>query len=394
MVETHILRGICVASILVAASTPVHGRADVPADNRTKLAEKGVKFDAYWTNFYMGAVRGSSPQGMEGGGRFDLYLNFDGEKLMNWKGGGIAAKLEYRYGEPGTSGGAILPNNLGMLTPVGFRDRPVLTSLHLTQKTKSGFFLLGRINAVDLLKDSPMLGGRGIDGFSHLEFAATLSGLTPIVVLGGVAILPAPGVNWTLMAYDPNDQTNISGVANAFGDGVNLVASASLPLKLTAHPNGSHSFGFKYGTKEATNLGEIGLPGKVPGTKRGSWVASYSIEQYLAPTWGFFGMVQVADGNPNILQDSYKLGIGGKGLFSGRPQDRFGLGYFNTNFSEALQDAISSLVETRQEEGIEFFYNYELKRNLNLVGNVQWLRPADASKRDATVLGLRVVFRF
>lgn len=360
---------------------------------RPSLAQKGVAFDLYASAFDHGAVRGSAPRGTRLGGRFDLYIDLDGGKLVGWNGGGVSAKVELKTGEVGRQAGAILATNAGLLSPLGFKDRPVITSLYVKQSVPGATILLGRINALDLLRQAPMIGGRGLDGFLHMEYAAPVSGLTPIVLTGAVVIFPSKSGSTTLMVYDPNDSTNNGGFHRYLADGVNVALSYGTPTGWTKFP-GSQSFGVKFSTRAGTDLSEIGLTGTTPRERRGSWHASYQVEQYLNPRWGFFVMLGLADGNPNLHQNSFQLGVSGKGLFRGRPQDRFGLGYFNFGFSDALVDALKTQIALRRETGTEAFYNFEVRPGLNLSGVAQWVRSANRDVDDSLSLGLRAVVRF
>jgi len=48
---------------------------------RSQLADSGVTFDLYFTQFLQGAVTSSGSREFNYGGRFDALINFDTEKL-------------------------------------------------------------------------------------------------------------------------------------------------------------------------------------------------------------------------------------------------------------------------------------------------------------------------
>ncbi len=102
----------------------------------------------------------------------------------------------------------------------------------------------------------------------------------------------------------------------------------------------------------------------------------------------------IADGNPNIIQGSVVTGIGGKGLFANRPNDRFGLGIFYWNFSNDLQNAVRPVANFGNEYGIEAYYSYAVTPWFHLTGDVQYVSPANQSFSDALFLGLRAGIRF
>lgn len=364
---------------------------------RAQRQAKGFSHDLLWTNYYQGAVAGADPQGGKFGGRIDLYLNFDGGKLMNWPGGGLSSHIELRYGDgSGGQGGALLPTNATSVLPLGYKDKPVVTSFYATQKFSGATLLAGKINAVDLLAGNPMLGGRGIDGFMNIELAAPISGVVPPSLFGAIVAMPGHP-SWTFMLFDPNDQTGKTGLERPFADGVNLGATASWPANFTSF-GGSQSFGVTVSSAKGTNLADAGLaqlpPGTPAGTKRGKYVVSYQIEQLINPGWGFFGKLSKADANPNVHDYSLQFGLAGKGLFDGRATDRFGLGYYRFAFSRVLRDAFQPALPIRPESGVEAFYNYQLTPGLSVTGDLQWITPARRDRERATFAGVRVTARF
>jgi carbohydrate-selective porin OprB len=87
-------------------------------------------------------------------------------------------------------------------------------------------------------------------------------------------------------------------------------------------------------------------------------------------------------------------GIGGKGLFSSRPNDRFGLGYFDYNFSDDLQSSIDPIADFDNEQGVELFYSYAFTPWLEVSADLQYLDPARGDNKGAFVGGLRARIRF
>ena len=86
--------------------------------------------------------------------------------------------------------------------------------------------MFGKINMVDMYALShEFTGGRGIELFQHLEFTAPLSGIVPPMIFGGIASVQTDPAKFTLMIYDPTDQTQQTGFEDPFGDGVTLSGS-------------------------------------------------------------------------------------------------------------------------------------------------------------------------
>lgn len=88
--------------------------------------------------------------------------------------------------------------------------------------------------------------------------------------------------------------------------------------------------------------------------KRGANFIDCNFQQYLLQDpedpkrgWGIFGDVTYGGGNPNVLQWSTSIGIGGNSLVPGRPDDRFGVSYFYFGFSEPLRQSLKPVFNLR-----------------------------------------------
>jgi porin len=155
--------------------------------------------------------------------------------------------------------------------------------------------------------------------------------------------------------------------------------------------------------------------------KKGSWNIHYNFDQYLyepkkgsGEGIGIFGRFGASDGNPNFMHYFYSLGIGGKGMFESRPNDRFGLGYYYLdNNNPKLTGLFRSTKLLRDEYGFEAFYNFAITPWLQLTPDIQIVRGSQKDKLTivsgplgilpridkqsigtATVLGLRLKMVF
>ena len=54
--------------------------------HRSRLAEHGLNFDIYSTNFFNDVANGGLQETFQSRGRMDYLLNIDGEKAGLWKG--------------------------------------------------------------------------------------------------------------------------------------------------------------------------------------------------------------------------------------------------------------------------------------------------------------------
>ena len=105
---------------------------------------------------------------------------------------------------------------------------------------------------------------------------------------------------------------------------------------------------------------------------------------------GIFGRIGFGDRNTNILEQFYSFGIGGRGMLPGRDRDRFGIGFYYTNFSNDLPGIFLS----GDEIGLEIFYNIAATNWLYVTPDIQVIEPAGKRATTAFLTGLRVQMRF
>jgi porin len=109
---------------------------------------------------------------------------------------------------------------------------------------------------------------------------------------------------------------------------------------------------------------------------------------------GVYARAAVADGNPNLIQSMLIAGLAGHSLVPGRPQDSFGVGYFLYNFSDKLRNAFRPARRFENEQGVEAFYVFVPLTWLRLTPSLQWVRPADGTKAEILLGGLRARVEF
>jgi len=86
-------------------------------------------------------------------------------------------------------------------------------------------------------------------------------------------------------------------------------------------------------------------------------------------------------------------GVGGTGLIPGRNRDNWGAGYYYAALSDDLKESLTPVMTIRDEQGLEFFYNFSVTPWLTLGTDVQIIRPSLADDT-AVFSGLRTVIRF
>lgn len=93
------------------------------------------------------------------------------------------------------------------------------------------------------------------------------------------------------------------------------------------------------------------------------------------------------DGDRNGEGVGY-FGVGGNGLFRGRPDDRFGIAYLRLGVSRDLKNELAPIFRLRDEWTVEAFYNVAVTPWLRITGNVQYARPAVGSVPRALYAGI------
>jgi len=369
---------------------------------RSSLADHGVSLDLRYTSFYQGLASGTGDKTYEYGGKVDAFINLDSSKMGLWEGGRFSSHLEYSHGDaPANLGGAIFAANTALYWPVGTPNELVATSLNFTQKLGDrSSIAVGKFNPVDLYASHPFYGGWGIDRFMNIVLAAPPSGLIPVVFMGAVATIETEPVTWTIIVSDPNDRTNDYFPGDLFSDGVLMAANAT---RVTTVAGRKTTYGITglYSTAEGADYSSVG--GVVgTSTKSGAFNINIQFTHNLQESseqpdsaWGFYLKAAIADGNPNYVQRSIIVGIGGKALFFGRPQDSFGVGVYYYDLSDTLQDELNPvLVKFEDEAAIEAFYSWAVTPWLQIGADIQYIKPARGRYENALVPSLRTQIRF
>jgi porin len=371
------------------------------------LRSRGIDIGGTVTSFYQGHTIGSGDKTWRFGTKGDLKIVLDSEKMGLWYGTVIVMNQEWVWGRDvlKTGAGVLLPVN----TAIGF---PRLggdnqnTSINVTQKFGDAFSVsFGKFNMLDLASGVPILGGGGLDTFTHLGVGAPASGVTPPYIFGGMATLRTPWVILTGMLYDPRNAQDPEVIRKPFTDGRTFSLSATVPTKFFDLP-GFYGARVAYSDAKGLDLSripELALPGVTQTRlqKQGYRFLSLSGQQFIwmnpqAPLHniGVFAEVAVSDGNPNPLKGHVIGGLSGTGVFD-RPLDRWGIGYFKYVLSKDAKESLALVGDRRRNEwGVEAYYNLAVTPWLRVTGTVTWIRPSEADKKNATFAGVRTQIRF
>jgi porin len=364
---------------------------------RNDLAKKGVTFDLSLTQAYQGIVSGGKDKVWEYGGRGDLTIKADTQKLGLWPGGFFTAEVEGNYNNSVNGNtGSLMPVNSSQLYPKSNGDNLNVPALNFTQFLSPYFGVtLGKYATFSATSGGDMnefAHGKGDTQFMNMAFNVNpLIALTvPYSTLGaGAIILPTKDPNGAIvsfMVFQTNGQASTSGFSDLKQNLLTFVGEGRMRTDffgLTGH----QLLGATTSNKEFTSIDQnarfIIQNGAIE-NKKGTWNIYYNLDQYLyepkkgsGQGIGIFGRFGASDGNPNFMHYFYSIGIGGKGIIPGRPLDAFGIGYYYMDISSPAFTVLGRTASLlRDEQGFEAYYNIAVTPWMKLTPNVQVIRPA------------------
>jgi porin len=411
---------IAIAIFLIEMSVAAHGRAaEAPAANpysgdiwnrstltgdwwgiRNQLAEKGVTLDLSVTQIGQGVVGGGKSGAWQYGGRGDIILNLDSQKLGLWPGGFLNLEAEGNWASSvNGKTGALMPVNSNQLFPLPTGENFNLPAFNFTQFLSSYFGLtIGKYATITATSGdmNEFAHGKGDTQFMNnaLNVNPILIFTVPYSTLGtGVIVLPTKDPKEAIvsvMVLQANGKPNTSGFGDLDGNKIVLIAEGRLRtdfFNLTGHQLFGTTFSNKKFTSIDQRLGSIVETRALDGEK-GSWNLYYNFDQYLYEPkkgadrgLGVFGRLGVSDGDPNFMKSFGSFGVGGKGVFDSRPLDQFGLGYYFINIANpTIQGPLQTRSFLRDEYGFEAYYNFAITPWLRLTPDIQIVRGAQKDK--------------
>lgn len=382
---------------------------------RDEMAKKGVVLDANMLLLPGGVATGGRETDAEFWGSVDYSLNLDTGKMGLWPGGffkfqGISSFGNTLYHQAG----AMVPTNMSSLHPRFNEASSGLMQASYTQFLSEQFGVtMGKMNLLDFTRTE--FYGDYNTQFMNTGLNLSLSyALVPISAYGGgVMILPTKDITLMALALDASGDPMENDVGKAFEDGVTIVSGLNIkiePFGLVGHQSlgGVWSDKSRFSlNQDPANLGRallnerypfLGNPGPIlerilnrffpellvpvqPANRKDStWTVTYGFDQYL---WqpegdpkrgiGVFFNFGATDGNPNPIQYTYMMGVGGKGVFSGRPNDSFGIGWARTQFSDQLVPLLRERLGLGldHEDAIEMYYHAAVTPWLHLSPHLQ-----------------------
>jgi porin len=403
---------------------------------RNELAAKGVTLDMSLTQAAQGIVHGGKDTGWQyGGGRGDIILNLDTQKLGLWPGGFLNVEAEgnfvpddqLRKTTNGRTGSLVFVNN-SQIFPTPSGDNFNLPSFNFTQFLSPYFGLTIGKHATITSNSGDMnefAHGKGDTQFMNMAFNLNpvIALTVPYSTLGtGVIALPTKDPNHAIVSFfvmSSTGKASTSGFDELNDDNLTFAGEGRIRTDFFER-TGHQLFGFTYSNRKFTSIDQnarfIFENGALEAEK-GSWNIHYNFDQYFyepkkgsGEGIGIFGRFGASDGSPNFMHFFYSLGIGGKGVIPNRERDRYGFGFYYIDVSNPkLQGLFQDIKLLRDEYGFEAFYNISITPWLQLTPDIQVVRSAQkeritigqgplglpfiASRKSvgtATILGLRL----
>jgi porin len=378
---------------------------------REDLRDCGYTLDVSSTNFYQGVTSGGLDREFRFGGRGDLYLNIDGERALGQEGLFVTLHGETLYGDSANGlTGAGVPISYAQIFPIDDSPVTALTSVTFTQFLSENLLVyFGKINTLDDYNRAFRGNARGVDGFMNgsLLFPPVVGRTIPYSTLaGGVVVLrefePVLSVN----VYDTNNTPTTTGFESFFDNGATIYAEGTLPTSFWGLP-GHQTVGGAYSSGNYAALDRLpyyliqvilGLAPPLPQTQ-GSWALVYQFDQALwaddeGRSWGLFGSAGISDGNPNPIEWSADVGLGGASPLPCRERDTFGIGYFYLGLSDDLRQFGPVPLPLRDEHGVELFYNIGVTPWFQLSPDLQIVTPVRSRVETSVNFALRVKIDF
>jgi len=399
---------------------------------RNEWAQKGITFDLNITQIGQGVVNGGKSGAWQYGGRGDIIINVDSQKLGLWPGGFLNLEAEGNWASSvNQNTGALMPVNSSQILPLPGHNFD-LPALNFTQfLSPYAGLTIGKYATITSTSGdmNEFAHGKGATQFMNMafNFDPILAFTVPYSTLGtGVIVLPTKDPKEAIVSFlvlQANGTASTSGFGDLNGNNLTVAGEGRVRTDffgLTGHQLFGSTFSNRKFTSIDQRLGSI-IETRALSGKKGSWNIYYNFDQYLYEPKkgadrgvGVFGRLAVSDGNPNFMKFFGSFGIGGKGMFASRPFDQFGLGYYYININNpTIQGLLQTREFLRDEYGFEAFYNFAITPWALLTPDIQVVRGAQKDKvtigqgplgllprldkksiGTATVLGLRLQLLF
>ena len=364
-----------------------------------------VAFDGSFVQIFQSVVNGGNRQRSSLGGSGRYGLTFDLGAMGVHDGMSLRMVTDHQMGDfVSTDAGVILPPGLAALTPLPSTHDPIVTNLILTQVIDENWTVFaGKMDTLDGDRN-PFASGRGRTGFMNTSLLLPVNGvpIVPFATLGAGAIYSVDGnPAASLLVLNATDTTAEVGLSDLFRDGAIILGTLNLPFSCNDQL-GFQTLNYAYSTKTFTSLSQdprVILPNVPLAPTEGGWVAWWSGTQFIQQFdpknnpmlgWGLFGRFGVSDDLVAPITYWANFGLGGNSCINGRQNDRWGVGWFYSSFSDNLGPIVTAALNVgAQTTGVELFYNFAVTENFFVTPDIQVIKPGQNNTDTAVVAGIR-----
>src|SRR4030095_12165360 len=250
---------------------------------RNVWAGKGVAIDLNIAQMGQGWVNGGKSGAWQYGGRGDLVINLDSQKLGLWPGGFFKLELEGYWGSSVTRNtGALMPVNTSQTLPLPPGDIFGVPAWNFAQFLSPYFGLaIGQFATITNTSGdmNEFAHGKGATQFMNmaLNFNPLLAFTVPYSTLGtGVVVLPTKDPKEAiinLLVLSANGQANTSGFGDLNGNAIVVAGEGRVRTDffgLTGHQLFGTTFSNKKFTSIDQRLASI-IETRALSGKKGSW---------------------------------------------------------------------------------------------------------------------------
>jgi porin len=367
---------------------------------RAELADHGVNVHLSTLLIGQSIVKGGLEKKDKLSSSYDFQVYLDSSKLGLWKGGYGLVRAEGKAGLSGINPytGAIIPVNFDAVVPTADDEGFLLTEWSYSQEFADGKVeaLAGMYDIARFYDVSPFSGPYHYRFLNaHMFFNSVLLPFAPYNLLGGIVI--AKPTKWWTITTGISDPNSSADEVDWFDEGdFDLFHEWRFMTRFFGKP-GLYTAGIVYRDMEQATIAQDPNPATT-NTNDSDWAFYANFNQWLYQNpadphqaIGLFGRIGITDGDINLIERHYSLGVSFDGMIPSRPKDIIGIvGWYN-GFSDDLSDSLDD-----SSSGFEAYYSLHLPRGMRLSADVQYLiEPGLTEDSDDTlILGLRALVLF
>ncbi len=367
---------------------------------REKILNHGIHIDALFLPILQGNISGGLVQKPMFYGSLRYGVEVDTAAAGLWRGGSVTIKLQTGCGRSANdqTGQGVINQVDWAAVDAGDGDAPTtLTDAILFQKL-SGLLSVagGRITS----RDSNVFASDDTTQFLNAAFNNNPAYNTTFprqTLFASLLVQPAPWFSLITAVLDAGPPAAEDKPGTDYNRGITLFTSTTFSMKIADLP-GHHRIGGTWSNKVRPTLEGLISPEQYPETVSSDWGFNYDFDQYLrqdrdAPGRGFgvFGRFGLGNPDTNKTKAFYSFGLGGRGVWPGRPADSFGVGYFYDATSKHVPPELQNSL--RNDRGFEAYYNLGLRPWLELTLDLQVVTPPLKADARAVVGGVRLLIR-